>query len=127
MKILVVGSLNNVLSHADICGSFVARLGQIIVERGHTLLTGCRGGVDKTIAEAATNRLQSLDKPSAQQIIGYVLKNEIPVHRYGTIRISSLRDWDLSHPELSPPEQIANADVDLASRGQFDLKPMRRG
>ena len=80
-------------------------------------MTGCRGGVDKTIAEAASIRLQSLSKQKGQQLIGYVLKNEIPVHRFGTIRISARKDWDLSHPELSPPEQIANADVAIFIAG----------
>lgn len=117
MKILVVGSLNKVRSHADICGNFVARLGERIIERGHILLTGCRGSVDKTIAEAASIRLQSLSKRKGQQLIGCVLKNEIPVHRFGTIRISARKDWDLSHPELSPPEQIANADVAIFIAG----------
>ncbi len=54
MKIVVIGSLNHVPLHANICENFVSRLGEIIVERNHTLLTGCRGSLDKAIAEVRT-------------------------------------------------------------------------
>ena len=50
MKIFVGGSLQKVEVHEDLCRKFVLRLGQLIVERDHILLTGCRGSLDKTIA-----------------------------------------------------------------------------
>lgn len=117
MKIVVVGSLRDVLSHADICDKFVSRLGELIVERNHTLLTGCRGSLDKAIVESAHARLQVLQKDSRAQLVCYRLRDAEPVFRYGTIHISSLKDWELSHPELTPPEQIAAADVAIFIAG----------
>jgi hypothetical protein len=60
MKIVVISSLRDVPYHADICENFISRPGEIIVERNHTLLTGCRGSLDKAIAESASNRLKVL-------------------------------------------------------------------
>ena len=122
MKLLVVGSLRNVPSHSEIAPPFVKRLGELIVERGYTLLTGCRGSLDKAIAEAAHNCLQNLHKDATSQMVGYRLRDATPVHRLGTIRISKRKDWDLTHPELAPPEQIGNADAAIfvaGSKGTF--------
>jgi hypothetical protein len=122
MKILVVGSLRDVPSCAEIATPFVARLGELIVESGHTLLTGCRGSLDKAIAEAAHGRLQALRKDTTSQIVGYRLQDAEPVHRLGTIRVSERKDWDLTHPELVPPEQIGTADAAIfvaGSEGTF--------
>jgi hypothetical protein len=119
MKIVVVGSLKKIQFHEDICIRFVVRLGETIAARGYTLLTGCRGSLDKHIAEAA---YKALKRHRKQQIVSYHLKHTEPAHRYGTIHISSLKDWDLTHPELSPPEQIAKADVAIfvgGSEGTF--------
>lgn len=52
MKIFVGGSLRNIRAHENLCQQFIQRLGERIVERRHILLTGCRGSLDKTIAEA---------------------------------------------------------------------------
>jgi len=89
----------------------VAKLGELVAEADHTLLTGCRGSLDKAIAEAAHSRLEALNKDSRQRLVGYRLKNAEPVHRLGTVRISSRKDWELTHPELTPPEQIGSADA----------------
>lgn len=122
MKVVVIGSLRDIPFHADICEGFVSRLGEIIVERNHILLTGCRGSLDKEIAEAASNRLEALQKDVRAQLVSYRLRDAEPVFRDGTIHISSLMDWELTHPELSPPEQIAAADVSIfvaGSEGTF--------
>jgi len=118
MKILVVGSLRDVPSRADICTRFVTRLGKLIVDREYTLLTGCRGSLDKAIAEAAHNRLKALQKDSRAHLVGYRLKNSKPVHRLGKIHISARKDWELTHPELIPPEQIALADAAVFVAGR---------
>ncbi len=117
MRVLVVGSLRDVPGHCEIAPTFVTRLGEMIVERGHTLLTGCRGSLDKAIAEAAYSRLQDLRKDTKSQIVGYRLRDAEPVHRLGTIRLSERKDWDLTHPELVPPEQIGNADAAIFVAG----------
>lgn len=117
MKIVVVGSLRDVPFHADICENFVSRLGELIVERNHTLLTGCRGSLDKAIAESTQSRLRDLQKDSRTQLVSYRLRDAEPAFRYGSIYISALRDWELTHAELTPPEQIAAADVAIFVAG----------
>lgn len=119
MKIVVVGSMRDVPFHADICEKFVSRLGEIIVEDEHILLTGCRGSLDKAIAESASNRLKALQKDVRAQLVSYRLREAEPVFFDGTIRISHLKDWELTHPELTPPEQIekANVAIFIAGRG----------
>ena len=122
MKLLVVGSLRNVPSQPELCAPFVAKLGELIVERGHTLLNGCRGSLDKAIAEAANTRLKALGKKPESQLVGYRLKETEPIHRLGLVRISERSDWELTHPQLAPPEQIAEADAAIfvaGSEGTF--------
>ena len=48
--------------------------------------------------------------------MSYRLKDAEPVFYDGTIQTSSLIDWELTHPELTPPEQIA-ADVAIFIAG----------
>jgi len=117
MKLLVVGSLKDVRSQPELCGPFVAKLGELIVERGHTLLNGCRGSLDKAIAEAANARLQALGRKPEAQLVGYRLKEAVPIHRLGLVRISGRSDWELTHPQLAPPEQIAEADAAIFVAG----------
>ena len=117
MKLLVVGSLKNVPSQAELCPSFVAKLGELIVERGHTLLNGCRGSLDKAIAEAADARLKALGRKPESQLVGYRLRQAEPIHRLGLVRISERSDWELAHRDLAPPEQIAEADAAIFVAG----------
>jgi hypothetical protein len=116
MKIVVVGSLRNVPRHQGICERFVNRLGELIVERGHTLLTGCRSSLDKAIAGSAHKRLEALGKDD-RQLVSYRLRHAKRVFSYGSIYMSSLKDWDLTHPELKVPEQIESADVAIMIAG----------
>ena len=111
MKIFVGGSLRNIAKHDDLCEQFVQRLGERIVEREHILLTGCRGSLDKMIAEAAGQWLKKNERDARKQIISYRLKNDEPAHRVGRIQVSKRADWELTHPDLDSPEQIADADV----------------
>lgn len=122
MKIVVVGSLRDVPFHGDICENFVRRLGEIIVERNHTLLTGCRGTLDKTIAESAHHHLEVLQRDVRAQLVSYRQRNADPVHDRGAIYISRLKDWELTHPQLNCPEQIGTAHVAIfiaGSEGTF--------
>jgi hypothetical protein len=111
MNIFVGGSLRDVPLYGEACPKFVQLLGEQIVQRGHTLLTGCSGSLDKAVAEAAHNWLVTNARNDRQQLISYRLKNDKPAHRLGRIQVSRRTDWDLSHPDLNPPEQIAEADV----------------
>lgn len=111
MKIFVGGSLKDVVRNEELCQMFVQMLGERIVERDHILLTGCRGSLDKMIAEAAGGWLKKNGRDARKQIISYRLKNDEPAHRIGRIQVSKRADWELTHPDLDSPEQIADADV----------------
>jgi hypothetical protein len=117
MKIFVGGSLQNVEAHADLCRSFVQRFGELIVEREHILLTGCRGSLDKAIAETVDQRLKGRGADVRKYVISYCLKNDLPAHKVGRILVSKRVDWLLNHPDLDPPEQIADADVTIFVAG----------
>jgi hypothetical protein len=122
VNIFVGGSLKDIPLYSELCQQFVQKLGERIVGRGHTLLTGCRGSLDKAVAEAAYQWLSTHDGDERRQLISYRLKNDQPVHRLGRIQVSRRTDWELSHPDLSPPEQIADADVAVfvaGSEGTF--------
>lgn len=115
MKIFVGGSLQNIEKNKEICNQFVVRLGEVIAERGHILLNGCRGSLDKTIAESAAAWLAKNNKDPHAQIHGYMLEGEEDqqIHEVGSIFISELKDWSLSHEGLDVPEQIRLADVTI--------------
>jgi hypothetical protein len=117
MKIFVGGSLRNIPAHEELCQTFIQRLGELIVERKHILLTGCRGSLDKTIAEAAGQWLDINGHDIRKQIVSYRLKNDEPVHRIGRIQVSKLADWELTHPDLDSPEQIAESDITVFVAG----------
>jgi predicted Rossmann-fold nucleotide-binding protein len=117
MKIFVGGSLKDVARNEELCQLFVQRLGERIVEREHVLLTGCRGSLDKMIAEAAGQWLKINGQDARKQIISYRLKNDEPAHRIGRIQVSKRADWELTHPDLDSPEQIADADVAIFVAG----------
>lgn len=117
MKIFVGGSLRDIPAHEDLGRQFVQRMGELIVEREHILLTGCRGSLDKTIAEAAGQWLEKNGRDVRKQVISYRLKNDEPAHRVGRIQVSRRTDWELTHPDLNSPEQIADADVTIFVAG----------
>jgi hypothetical protein len=117
MKIFVGGSLDNISRNQELCRSFIQRLGERIVDRDHTLLTGCRGSLDQAIAEAAGAWLDKNGRDVRKQILSYRLKHEEPVHRVGRIQVSKREDWELTHPDLDSPEQIADADVTVFVAG----------
>src|SRR4026207_924510 len=117
MKIFVGGSLRNIRAHENLCQQFIQRLGERIVERRHILLTGCRGSLDKTIAEAAGQWLEKNGRDPRKQILSYRLKNDEPAHRVGRIQVSKRMDWELTHPDLDSPEQIADADATVFVAG----------
>ena len=117
MRILVGGSLEDVPRDPELCREFVAGLGMEIVGRGHVLLNGCRGSVDKEIATAALEWLSKNGGDPDKSIISYCTKSSAPVHRIGRVRQSSLPDWQMNHPELRIPEQIEQADATIFIAG----------
>jgi len=117
MKLFVGGSLENVPVHKDLCQQFIQKLGALVVEHDHILLTGCKGSLDRTIAESAEAWLKSKGLDPRKHIISYRLKNDKPAHRIGRIQVSKRADWELTHPDLNPPEQISDADVTIFVAG----------
>ena len=117
MRILVGGSLEDVPRDPELCREFVAALGREIVKRGHVLLNGCRGSVDREIATAAQEWLSKNGGNPDKSIISYCTDINAPVHRIGTVRQSSLPDWQMNHPELRVPEQIEQADATIFVAG----------
>jgi predicted Rossmann-fold nucleotide-binding protein len=115
MKIFVGGSLAEIEKNEEVCNQFVEKLGELIMERGHILLNGCRGSLDKKIAESAAAWLEKNGKDPHNQIHSYILEGEEhkQIHQCGSIFISDLKDWGLSHESLEVPEQIKLADATI--------------
>lgn len=124
MKIFVGGSLKDVEKNEEICHQFVVKLGESIVSRGHTLLNGCRGSLDKTIAESANAWLLANGKNPEEYIESYINEGEEDrqIHHVGSIFISNLKDWSIEKATTEIPEQIEQADVTIfvaGSNGTF--------
>jgi hypothetical protein len=122
MRIFVGGSLRDVPTDPDMCRQFVAALGTEIVRHGHILLNGCRSSLDQEIATAAHEWLAHNAGNPKEKILSYCLKSDKPIHALGTVRSSTLLDWQITHPELEVPEQIelAGATIFVAgSEGTF--------
>jgi hypothetical protein len=117
MNIYVGGSLRDVPQASELCHEFVERLAETIVERKHTLLTGCLGSMDQTIAEAAFRAIEKDGLDVRKHLIRYKLANDPGGQTVGRVQISRRVDWELTHPDLNPPEQIAEADVCLFIAG----------
>lgn len=123
MKIFVSGSLRDVEKHEELCGKFVDKLGEVIMQKNHKLLTGCSGSLDKRIAESAATYLDS-DAACKEHIISYIVEDQEdnPAHNIGTIRTSDLKNWNMEEEEAKLPEQILEADVTIfiaGSKGTF--------
>ena len=119
MKIFVSGSLRNVEKHQELCEKFVEKLGEVIMQKKHILLTGCSGSLDKKIAESAASYLNNEDK-CKDQIISYIVEDQesSPAHNIGTIITSDLRNWNMEEEEAKFPESISEADVTIFIAGR---------
>ena len=115
MKIFVGGSLKNIEKNSEICTQFVTRLGELLMERGHILLNGCRGSLDKMIAESAAAWLEKNQKDPCKQIHSYILDGEEDkkIHDVGSVFISKLKDWSIEHVVTEVPEQINKANATI--------------
>ena len=117
MKIFIGGSLQNIQAHQDLCPIFIQKLGRLIVDHEHILLTGCRGSLDKTLAETVEGCLKEKGWDTRKFLISYRLRSETPSHKVGRIHFSKRVDWLLNHPDLDPPEQIEEADISIFVAG----------
>ncbi len=113
MKIFIGGSLSNIEKNGELCHQFVAKLGELIMERGHILLNGCRGSLDKEIAESANSWLEENGGNPQSQIISYLCEGQEDkqVHNVGKILNSDYKDWGFEKETPEVPEQIAQSDV----------------
>ena len=107
-KILVAGAL---AAYDQPAQEFIQRLGEEIIEHGHTLLSGCRNEFDAMIAAAAFHALKKEGHDPGKRLISYVVDGCHPVHQFGTILKSRLSSWDLTFKRLYVPEPIHQADV----------------
>ena len=99
------------------CARFVASLGEAIVSRGHTLMTGCRGSLDQAIAGAA-HAFVTKTGGSPAQIVSFLPRKAQPVHRFGVINRSYVANWeDISRPDATPPEQAGRRRNRKKSKG----------
>ena len=117
MRMFVGGSLRDVPREAELCRAFVAALGAEIVKQGHVLLNGCRSSLDQEIATAAHDWLVGNSSNPKGHILSYCLKTDQPIHSLGTVRYSALLDWQMTHAELTVPEQIELADATVFVAG----------
>jgi hypothetical protein len=118
MRIYVGGSLRNIPRDEELCHKFTRALGVEIVRQGHSLLNGCRSAFDKEIASAAYDWLKANDPDNADnRVISYCLKNDSPAFCLGSVRRSALPDWQMTHPKLYVPEQIAESRASIFVAG----------
>lgn len=117
MRMFVGGSLRDVARDPGLCREFVAALGAEIVKEGHVLLNGCRSSLDQEVATAAHDWLVANSSNPKGHIISYCLKTDKPIHSLGTVRYSALLDWQMTHAELTVPEQIELADATVFVAG----------
>ncbi|HEX9454975.1 MAG TPA: hypothetical protein VGA27_11460, partial [Candidatus Binatia bacterium] len=112
MRVFVGGSLReNIVHDLAQAHDFAAQLGTEIVQRGHVILNGCKSSFDAEIAKGAAQWLAEHNVDPKSRIISYWHRTAPQAHRHGTVRVSALPDWQMSHPELRVPEQIDEADV----------------
>jgi len=114
-KILITGALD--LSQKDV-QEFINHLAYELVEQDHILLNGCRNEFDKFIAHAAYQCLQKKKIDPKQRIISYVMDDgNTPIHTFGTILKSRLKNWDIAFKRLQAPEPIKMADIVIVIGG----------
>ena len=112
MRILVAGDFGPNDGQAHDIQAFCRVLGQAIASHGHTLLNGARSELDALVAEAASETLKgSGQKDRDMRIVSYFLADEKPIHRYGSLIRSQLKNWELGSVNFYVPEQVAQANV----------------
>ncbi len=109
LKILIVGGFNT-RSDKDI-PIFAKILAEEVAINNHILLNACRSTLDSILAESFYNKLLEMGEEPNDKLISYITKHSKPVHNFGTIRESQLRDWELGSPDLKIPEPIKLADL----------------
>jgi predicted Rossmann-fold nucleotide-binding protein len=108
-NILIVGALDP--SQNDV-QEFVHSLAAEVVEQGHVLLNGCRNEFDRLIAEATYLRLQEKGIDPTQRMSSFFADDGTqPIHTFGKIQKSRLKNWGVKFKRLQAPEPIKKADA----------------
>jgi hypothetical protein len=112
LKILISGGFDeDDKKSLEAVQTLARHLGEQVVRRGHTLLSGCRTSLDAVVAEGAAAAVQDLKLEPETRIISYVMAGEQPAFGLGSILMSRLSDWELGSPRLRVPEPIEQADA----------------
>jgi len=113
VNILVAGGFDvGQEGQRELVEDFCIALGEAMMVRGHSLLSGARTDLDAMIARAAHAKLVTLEDPDPdRRVVSYVLAGHEPVHNYGTIIRSRLADWEIAKESFYIPEQVREADA----------------
>jgi hypothetical protein len=107
-KILIAGALDLSQNGAQ---EFVHSVAAELVAQGHVLLNGCRNEFDKLIAEDTYLCLKEKGIDESQRMFSFYAEGTEPIHTFGTIQQSRLKDWDITFKRLQAPEPVKKADV----------------
>ncbi len=115
MRFFIGGSLSKIDSERrGDAEKFVNALVDEILNRGHNIYVGCRGGIDEFVARVAQDRLGD---EVEQRLTSYHQEHEPPVHNVPNIFPSRIGDWGLAQDDLRVPEQIAKSDLAIIIGG----------
>lgn len=117
LRIFIGGSLNKMApERRGEAEAFVRALAAEVLRQKHQLLTGCMGGIDPLVAEAA---FDCLEGDTGDRLTSYWLRQpqSNPAHCRGRVLVSNQEQWGLGQDGLRPPEQIALADVAILVAG----------
>lgn len=110
-KMLVAGGIHTEGDDADLRTRFAAALGRQIIQRGHTLLGGCRTSLDAHVASAAADAAAKKGVDTKRVLKSWVTKSTQASHSYGERVRSQLENWSQIPRGLTFPEPIQEADV----------------
>src|SRR5438105_2684885 len=120
-RILVAGSLYEEEPNAQLGAArkrFASALGRESIERGHTLLGGCRSTLDAEVAVAGELAAQQRKLDPRQVVRSWVSKATTPSHQAGEIVRSRVGDWSQVPRGFIFPEPVQEADVVIIVGGR---------
>jgi hypothetical protein len=110
-KVLVAGGLHEEEEMGNLRQRFAAALDKNVVLRGHTLLGGCRTGLDKVVAEAAAEAAAKKGVDPRKVIRSWVTLSTKPSHSCGELVRSQLTNWSEIPRGFVFPEPVQDADA----------------
>jgi hypothetical protein len=110
-KLLVAGGLFDDDEDSKSRERFGAALGRNAILRGHTILGGCRTGLDKVVAEAAKAAADMKGTDPRKVIRSWITHTTTPSHSCGERTRSQLNDWSQIPRGFIFPEPVQEADA----------------